>query len=101
MPNYFIHGAVILKPIKNLKVEGQVNWSDARLLRYELPIVDGAYTPIRDAIVLDVNALANYKINDNFDLFAEAKNLLNQKYDIWNQYPAYGLQLRGGVIVKF
>lgn len=101
IPNYFIHGGIVLKPVKNLKIEGQINWSDARLLRFELPITDGAYTPVRDAIVLDINALANYKINDNFDLFAEAKNILNQKYDIWNQYPSYGLQLRGGAIVKF
>jgi len=64
IPNYFIHGGIVLKPVKNLKVDGQLNWSDARLLRFELPITDGAYTPVRDEIVLDINALANYKIND-------------------------------------
>jgi len=63
IPNYNLQGGIILKPVKNLTIEG--------------------------------------KISKNFDLFAEAKNILNQKYQLWNRYEAYGLQARGGVIVKF
>jgi len=101
IPNYALQAGIILKTVKNLTVQGSINWADGRLVRFENPIVENAYTPIRDKVIIDLNASANYKISKNFDLFAEAKNILNQKYQLWNRYEAYGLQLRGGVIVKF
>jgi len=101
IPNYMLQGGIILKPIENLTIEGSLNWADGRLVRFENPIEKNAYTPVRDRVIVDLNASANYKISKNFDFFAEAKNILNQKYQLWNRYEAYGLQLRGGVIVKF
>jgi len=101
IPNYNLQGAIILKPVKNLTIEGSINYADGRLVRFENPVEDNAFTPVRDRVIVDLNASANYKISKNFDLFAEAKNILNQKYQLWNRYEAYGLQARGGVIVKF
>jgi len=46
VPNYNLQGGIILKPIKNLIIEGSLNWADGRLVRFENPVVDGAFTPI-------------------------------------------------------
>ncbi|MCC7438959.1 MAG: hypothetical protein IT211_10745 [Armatimonadetes bacterium] len=44
---------------------------------------------------------ANYRMNDNFQAFAEATNLLGTQYDLWHGYQAPGIELRAGVRVKF
>ncbi|MBK8911200.1 MAG: hypothetical protein IPM61_07695 [Chlorobi bacterium] len=48
-----------------------------------------------------LGAGANYRLNDNFQAFAEATNLLGLKYDLWHGYEAPGIELRAGVRVKF
>ncbi len=51
--------------------------------------------------MIDLNLGADYKINDNFAIFLDLNNLLNQKYQRYNGYQAYGFNLIGGVMVKF
>ncbi len=48
----------------------------------------------------DFNLFGNYLVNDNISLFVEGRNLLNKSYQDWYQYPTYGLQARGGLIIK-
>ena len=49
----------------------------------------------------DLKLKANYTLNDSFSVFAKANNLLNQKYDLWYGYPAQGINIMGGISVKF
>jgi hypothetical protein len=51
--------------------------------------------------IFDLNLGASYRLNDNIALFLDANNLLNQKYQRWNGYATYGLNVLGGVILKF
>jgi hypothetical protein len=48
-----------------------------------------------------LGAGANYRMNENFQAFAELTNLLATKYDLWHGYQAPGIELRAGVRVKF
>lgn len=43
----------------------------------------------------------NYRVNDNFQAFAEVTNLLGTQYDLWHGYEGPGIELRAGVRVKF
>ena len=44
---------------------------------------------------------AAYRIHEKVQAFAELTNLFNQSYDLWQNYSAPGLELRGGVRVAF
>ena len=51
--------------------------------------------------MFDVNVGASYHISDNFGLFLDINNVLNQKYQRWNNYQSYGFNLIGGITLKF
>jgi outer membrane receptor protein involved in Fe transport len=44
---------------------------------------------------------ASYKILENLDIFGEVSNLLGYSYELWQNYSAPGLELRGGVRGRF
>lgn len=46
----------------------------------------------------DLNAGAEFKLIKNIDLWLQFNNILNNKYQRWNQYPVLGFQAIGGVI---
>lgn len=46
----------------------------------------------------DLNAGAEIKLQNKIDLWMQFNNMLNQKYERWNQYPVLGFQVLGGVI---
>ena len=49
----------------------------------------------------DLSAGAEFKITNMFSAWVDLNNLLNSKYTRWNNYPVYGLNVLGGVIVHF
>jgi hypothetical protein len=49
----------------------------------------------------DLSAGIEFKINKTFSAWFDANNILNDKYERWHNYPAYGLNLLGGVRVNF
>jgi len=49
----------------------------------------------------DISAGAEFKINRKFGVWLDLDNILNSKYERWNNYPVYGLQLIGGVLIHF
>ena len=50
---------------------------------------------------LDLQVGADYRINDLFSVYAQCTNLLNKKYELFDNYPVYGIQLFGGIKVRF
>lgn len=46
----------------------------------------------------DLNAGAEFHLLSKLDLWLQFNNILNQKYQRWNQYPVLGFQALGGVI---
>ncbi len=51
--------------------------------------------------VQDLNAGATYNIGKNLNLWLNANNLFNSKYQRWYGYPSYGFNILGGVTLKF
>jgi hypothetical protein len=49
----------------------------------------------------DVNGGVDYKISKRISLFAQVNNLLNNKYQTYLYYPAYGFNIFGGLTVGF
>lgn len=50
---------------------------------------------------LDIGAGAEYEIIKRVNIFLQANNLLNSRYQLWYGYEAFGFNIFGGVRVKF
>lgn len=49
----------------------------------------------------DLSAGVEFRITRNFNLWLQANNLFNNKYQRWNQYEAYGFNILGGIVYSF
>lgn len=49
----------------------------------------------------DIGLDANYEIGERFGVFVDVRNLLNSDNERWANYPSLGIQVAGGVHVKF
>jgi outer membrane receptor protein involved in Fe transport len=49
----------------------------------------------------DLSLGAEFTINRQFSAWLNANNLFNNKYERWHNYPVYGLNVLGGIIVRF
>jgi hypothetical protein len=49
----------------------------------------------------DVNAGAEFRITRNFNLWLQMNNILNNKYERWNQYQVFGFNILGGIVYSF
>ena len=49
----------------------------------------------------DLSAGAEFKITQKFSAWVDLNNILNSKYQRWNNYPVYGLNVIGGMIMRF
>ncbi|MBP7274513.1 MAG: hypothetical protein KA974_11780, partial [Saprospiraceae bacterium] len=51
--------------------------------------------------LVDVNIGGDFWILENVGAFLQVNNLLNIKYQRWNNYPNYGINILGGVVARF
>ena len=56
-------------------------------------------TKLKGAI--DMSAGAEFKITNKFSAWLDLNNIFNRKYERWNNYPVYGVNVVGGVVVHF
>lgn len=49
----------------------------------------------------DLSIGAEYSINKRFSVWLNANNLFNNVYERWHNYPVYGINVLGGIIVRF
>ena len=49
----------------------------------------------------DLSAGAEFKINKQFSAWLNFDNILDSKYERWNNYPVYGLHVIGGILIHF
>lgn len=49
----------------------------------------------------DLSAGIEFRVNKMFSAWVDVNNILNNKYERWNNYEVYGLNLLGGVRVAF
>ncbi|NML23347.1 hypothetical protein HHL16_20880 [Pseudoflavitalea sp. G-6-1-2] len=76
------------------------------MLRTEFWLWDGARylkngTDYKTKAGLDLNAGAEFRITRNLNLWVQFNNILNNKYQRWNQYEVFGFNLLGGITYSF
>ncbi len=49
----------------------------------------------------DLNAGAEFRINQNFSVWLQMNNIMNNKYERWNQYQVFGFNILGGIVYSF
>lgn len=94
-PTLKMEGLVEVHPMNKLQAHAGFS------LLKGIPTLDDMGTSHTLPTIFDVNAAAEYDIIPRFSVFLQANNILNQKYQLWNQYQAYGLNIIGGFRFKF
>lgn len=94
-PSMRINGDVLWQPIANLS-----------LTAYSAYVAGNyAMSPSLQAVklkpYLDMGFGAEYNVLEKLSLFININNLLNNKYQRWQAYQAYGINIYGGVRLKF
>jgi hypothetical protein len=98
-----------------LKLSGSLRWNAFEQVLFKADVVafSGAKALIKDPTDAtktreknmkggtDLSAGAEFKLNKQFSIWLDFDNLLNSQYERWNNYPVYGFQVIGGVIVHF
>lgn len=51
--------------------------------------------------VFDLNLGASYQYNDQFNVFLNLNNVTSARYFRWYNYPTYGFNILGGIVLKF
>jgi hypothetical protein len=50
---------------------------------------------------VDLNAGAEFRITKNFNLWVQFNNILDDRYQRWNQYEVFGFSILGGITYSF
>ena len=49
----------------------------------------------------DLNAGAEFRVAKGFNIWFQMNNILNNKYERWNQYEVFGFNILGGIVYSF
>ena len=90
-----------------LKLNGSLRWNAFKqvLFKADLTAFSGAKALQTDGSQknlnggTDISAGAEFKITPKFSAWLDFNNILNSTYQRWNNYPVYGLQVIGGLII--
>lgn len=92
-----------------VRLKGDLQWQILKELQFNayLSVLDEMYA--RNALaeevklngVLDIGAGAEYQLVPQLSLWLNVDNLLNRKNERWLGYPAYGINIFGGVRFRF
>ena len=87
--------ALRLQVLKDIWVRSDLfAWTGPRYLRQ-----DGSDGKLSGAF--DLNAGVEFKVKNNIGVWTQFNNVFNKEYMRWNQYPVYGFNFVGGVIITF
>ena len=95
LPSVKMKGDLAVIPMKDLTVTGYVS------------ILGGIHTLAANGAVktlspiVDIGGNAEYRLVSRLSAFAQISNILNSKYERWQGYQAYGLNVYVGLRLKF
>lgn len=92
LPTYDAALTATLKLVDKIYVKGSYFATSSRPIRD----ISGKIDDDLDAIN-DINIGAEYRYKKNISGFLNINNILNQRYDLWNNYRAQGLNVLAGV----
>jgi hypothetical protein len=92
-----------------LKLTGSLRWNAFKELLFKADVIafsggkallkNGAEKDLTGGT--DLSLGAEFKLNKQFSVWLDFNNVLNSQYEYWNNYPVYGFQVIGGVLVHF
>lgn len=95
LPNMIYEINSEIKPLSNLFVTVGVNGMGTR---YDQVLIKGTLNnSIQIAPFTDLHVKVDYKFSGKGRVWLQGTNLLNQKYQMWNGYSAYGLTVMAGL----
>lgn len=102
LPSLLTNVFVKYTPVKRLNVKMELFTRSGAFYRNDL----GKATALK--ALVDLNLGVSYFLKsskrsstENFGLFLDLNNVLNQKIAQWYKYPIYGFNAMGGIILKF
>jgi hypothetical protein len=95
MPQLALRGGFSWTPLSKLGVGADLIVYDRMFARNANGLVQKLNT------IFDLNANASYEVHERVALFVKVNNILNQRYQFWNQYPSLGFMAMGGLRFKF
>ncbi len=90
-----INGSLKWKLLKDLHIKSDISIWDGAKYRTKL------LTTEKLSAAIDLNAGVEYSLMPKLNLWLQFNNLLNSKYQRWNQYEVLGLNVIGGVVYSF
>ena len=92
-----------------LKLTGSLRWNAFKqvIFKSDLIAFSGANALAQDGSGknlkggTDLSAGVEFKLNKQFSVWLDLDNILNSKYEYWNNYPVYGFQVIGGLLIHF
>jgi hypothetical protein len=91
-----------------LTFTGSLRWYAFKelLLKVDLIAFSGAKALVNKTVEnmkggTDLSLGAEFKLNKQFSVWLDFDNVLNSNYERWKNYPVYGFQVIGGVLVHF
>ncbi len=89
----------------NIHLNKKITINGALLIRGEtkdrVPTSATAFRVVTLPSFADLNGGVDYRVSKRFSIFAQANNLLNNKYQTYLYYPANGFNIFGGVSFGF
>jgi len=119
---FTITGAITLNAYKSLpdsikkayhllpvEINGSMRWQALKkvTIKGDLYMFSGSSYLTRDGKPfkvgsgIDLSAGVEYAIKKNFSAWLDINNIFNDKYARWHDYPVYGINLLGGVMIHF
>ena len=92
-----------------LELNGSLRWWAFRqvLLKADVRTFSGAAFLLNDGTDIrlnggtDLSAGLEFAINKRFSAWLDINNIFNSKYQRWNAYPVYGINILAGAIMRF
>ncbi len=94
-PNVRLRADLLFKPIPDLTITAYSSVLDGMYTR------DGAGNEVKLKGILDIGGGAEYQIIPRLSAFIQVNNLLNNHYERWLGYQSYGINVYGGLRLKF
>lgn len=95
LPQVEMHGGFRWELIPKLNIGADVVIYDRIFARQSTGLYD------KLPMIIDLNANASYDVHKRVGLFLNVDNILNQRYQYWNQYRTLGFTIYGGLRFKF
>ncbi|MBS1587538.1 MAG: hypothetical protein JSS82_18540 [Bacteroidetes bacterium] len=95
VPTSTFKGDFVLRPIPTLSINGYISVLD------NIHAIDKYKNDIQLDDIIDIGAGAEYLFIRRLSAFIQVNNILGNNYQRWLGYPAYGINIYGGLRVKF